>query len=152
MNTEAIIASLAERFTHLTFLTDETFYWSPKDLSIHYNQHDATKEASWALLHEVGHALLEHRKYYSDIELVQMELEAWEKADMLAGEFAVVIDQDHVEDCLDSYRDWLYKRSLCPACSLSGVQLTMHSYTCLFCHKQWAVSSDRFCRPYRRSL
>ncbi len=130
----------------------ETFYWSPAEEVVYYRPDNTTDEGSWALLHETGHALLKHTKYYSDIELVLMEVEAWEEAKSMAKDMKITIDEDHIQDCLDSYREWLHKRSLCPQCELSGIQLDVKTYTCIFCQEKWNVSSDRFCRPYRRSL
>lgn len=152
MTITSLINALQSHVPQVTFVADTNYYWSPQDNAVHYDERDDQVEAQWSLLHEAGHALMEHRKYYSDIELVQMELEAWEKAQMLASDLHITIDPDHIEDCLDSYRDWLYKRSLCPDCRLCGIQTTQSTYRCLFCHKQWSVSNDRFCRPYRRSL
>ena len=147
-----LIKVLSEQHPLLTFIADETFFWSPKDTAVHYDQEDDNDEGIWALLHEVGHALLDHKKYYSDIELVQMEVAAWEKAKQLASTYAIRIDNDHIEDCIDSYRDWLYKRSLCPDCKLSGAQVSANLYMCVFCSLKWSVTTERFCRPYRRSI
>lgn len=147
-----LLKSISEHHPTIDFKQGETFYWSPSEHIVYYNPEDNTPEGLWALLHESGHALLSHRHYYSDIELVRMELEAWERAKLLGENMSISIDDDHVQDCLDSYRDWLYKRSLCPDCNLAGLQTDARHYMCIFCHKQWSVSSERFCRPYRRAL
>lgn len=134
----------------LTFTPAKSYYWSPKDKTVFYQDKDKSEIGLWTLLHEACHGLLEHKSYQSDFELVLLEVAAWEKAEDLAVNFRVKIHQDHVQDCLDSYRDWQYKRSLCPTCDLGGVQINSSTYACMFCDGTWNVSAARFCRPYRR--
>jgi len=148
----AVVRSLTNRYPSISLKTGDTFYWSPTDKIVYYKQDNKTNEGVWALLHESGHALLDHTQYYSDIELVRMEMEAWDKACSIAKNLQLEIDESHIQDCLDSYRDWLHKRSLCPDCQLSGVQITNNTYSCIFCQKKWSVSSERFCRPYRKKI
>jgi hypothetical protein len=134
----------------LTFKPAKSYYWSPKDRTVFYQEKDASPIGLWTLLHETCHGLLEHTSYQSDFELVLLEVNAWEMAEKLGKELGFSIDQDHVQDCLDSYRDWQYKRSLCPRCDLGGIQTDAQTYTCMFCNDTWHVSAARFCRPYRR--
>lgn len=134
----------------ILFKPAESYYWSPKDKAVFYQNNDKTEVGLWTLLHEACHGLQGHSKYQSDFELVLLEVEAWEKAQELAEKFNLNIDQDHVQDCLDSYRDWQYKRSLCPSCELGGIQINTSTYKCMFCSDTWHVSAARFCRPYRR--
>ena len=133
----------------LVFVEGETFMWSPEQRQITYSQ-TGTESEAWSLLHEVSHGLLEHKTYHSDIELLQKEVEAWERAVHLSTLYNIAIDQGFVENCLDSYRDWLHKRSICPACHLQGIQKDPNTYSCLNCGKTWNVTKERFCRPYRR--
>ena len=168
-----IIQTLRERYKDLHFLPSDTYYWSPSDRTVYYKKADRSESGVWSLLHEVGHGILGHTKYYSDFELVRMEMEAWEKAKEIAAglnderrttndelvassvlnsQFSIIINEDHIQDCLDSYRDWLHKRSLCPDCRLSSIQTDAQTYTCVFCHKKWHVTAERFCRPYRKTL
>jgi hypothetical protein len=157
MNKESIITDLRKKYPTIALKAGETFYWSPNNATVYYDEKSDNIEGIWALLHETGHAILGHTKYSTDIELVFMEMEAWEEAKKIAGilneesvEHAIQIDEEHVQDCLDSYRDWLHKRSLCPDCSLAGIQTEQKIYSCVFCHKKWSVTAERFCRPYRR--
>lgn len=136
--------------SELEFTASKSYYWSPKDRAVFYQENDKTDVGQWTLLHEACHGLLKHKSYQSDFELVLLEVAAWEKAEELAEEFGLKIDQDHVQDCLDSYRDWQYKRSLCPSCELGGIQINTSTYKCMFCNDTWHVSAARFCRPYRR--
>ncbi len=125
--------------------------WSPKEKVVYYNELELTnRNHLLSLLHETSHGILKHNKYESDVELVGLELLAWEKAKKLAKKYSVTIDEEHIEDCMDTYRNWLHRRSLCPHCGLSGFKPT-HLRTCAhFCHQEWRVSAARFCRPYRR--
>jgi len=150
MDISIIVDKLTTKYPDLLLKADTTYYWSPNTRTVHYKSPDSSESGAWSLLHESGHALLGHTNYYSDFELVKLEAEAWKKAQSIEQDFGLTIDEDHIQDCLDSYRGWLHKRSLCPDCRLSGIQTNASSYTCIFCHKCWEVSSDRFCRPYRK--
>ena len=136
----------------LVFKPAKSYYWSPKDKTVFYQEDDKSEVGLWTLLHETCHGLLNHKSYQSDFELVMLEVDAWEKAEELGNEFGLKIDQDHVQDCLDSYRDWQYKRSLCPRCDLGGIQINTQTYSCMFCNDTWRVSAARFCRPYRSKI
>jgi hypothetical protein len=103
-------------------------------------------------LHETGHALLEHTAYTSDAELLYLEVAAWKHAELLASMLGVKIDDSHIQQCLDSYRDWLFARSSCPRCLSSSLQTEIDKYECFNCRVQWRVSRSRFCRIYRSTL
>lgn len=150
MTQKELITELTNRYADISFAAGESYYWSPKNRTVHFHR-DANGEVNlWTLLHETSHGLLNHKNYSSDFELTKLEVAAWERARALAREFNIVIDDEHIQDCLDSYRDWQYKRSLCPNCDLGGIQTDQHTYRCMFCDKSWSVSPSRFCRPYRR--
>lgn len=146
-----LLNSLVSDFPELTFAPSRTFFWSPKDRIIHYQSDTKNNLVSnWSLLHELSHALLDHQTYMSDFELLQMELDAWLKAEKLAQHYGYEIDQDHIQDCIDTYRDWLYQRSTCPTCTSCSTETSHRTYTCLNCGTEWKVSASRLCRPYRR--
>jgi hypothetical protein len=149
---QTLIAKLQARFPELRFTSGKQFYWSPESGEIFYKTGAKGRKAVWSLLHESGHALLGHRDYRADIELLKLEVAAWQKAQALAAELELTIDPDHIQDCLDTYRDWLYKRSICPDCSAKCLQQgDFVHYRCFNCHKVWKVSTNRFTRAYRRS-
>ena len=154
MKLSEIILNLTSSYPSISIKPGDTFYWSPGEKTVYYNDSFTSPEGVWALLHETGHALLDHEQYFTDIELLTKEVEAWERAKEIVDDLQlnITIDEDHIQDCLDSYRDWIHKRSLCPDCYLSGVQTDSETYTCVFCHAHWQVSTDRFCRPYRRKV
>jgi hypothetical protein len=144
------IDRLRRLYPELRFTPAKQFYWSPETQEIFYNSAASGRQALWSLLHESGHALLGHSSYQADVELLRLEMEAWERAKQLAVGLDVTIDEDHIQDCLDTYRDWLYKRSICPACGTKCLQQgDFVHYRCFNCHTVWKVSGDRFRRSYR---
>lgn len=146
-----LLNKLAADNPGIKFKKGDSFYWSPKDSSVTYTPAAANdNSASWSLLHEVSHAILGHAKYSSDFELVQLEVEAWSHAEKLASKYGIDIDPDHIQDCLDTYRDWLHRRSTCPTCRSVSLQIDSKTYRCMNCGSKWHVSNSRFCRPYRR--
>ena len=137
------------RFPHLSYTESNTFYWSPETKEIFYATNAAGNSATWSLLHETSHGLLEHRAYRTDLELLQLEMVAWERAKVLAAELSLPIDDTHIQDCLDTYRDWLHARSACPGCGSQTLQQPNFCYKCYNCHAAWKVTPSRFCRTYR---
>lgn len=149
---QQLLTKLQSQFPQLTFTAGSEFCWSPETDEVVYRANARGQTATWSLLHETGHALLEHKNYSADFHLLQLEISAWERARELARQFDTTIDEDHIQDCLDTYRDWLYRRSICPTCGGQCLQQNDHQhYRCFNCHTSWRVSSSRFCRAYRRS-
>ena len=146
-----LIARLRLTYPELTFSPSDSFYWSPENKEIFYLQSAKDDEIDkWSLLHEVGHALLDHANYDYDFMLLRLEVDAWEKGQEVASKLDMVIDKDHIQDCLDTYRDWIFKRSVCPKCSnKSYQQKDFRHYRCFNCHMCWRVTPSRFCRTYR---
>lgn len=144
-----LIQKLQHKFPDILFVQSTDFHWSPANKTIYYNNND-TAYGSWSLLHEVGHGALDHTSYSSDVSLLHMEVAAWEIAQSIGASFEIIIDQDYIDDCLATYKDWLYKRSLCPQCDQHGVQITAGSYQCINCKANWVVGQNRFCRTYRK--
>lgn len=133
-----------------TLLQGNTFLWSPKDKTIVYTKAKLVEQTGqWSLLHELAHATLGHQTYKNDLELLQLEVAAWKEAKKLAEQLHIDIDGNYVEDCLDTYRDWLHQRSTCPTCGNVGLQHESKEYRCHNCMSRWRVSQSRFCRPYR---
>lgn len=134
----------------ITLVIGDEFVWSPSERTITYNPSD--EDAAGLLLHELGHAELGHGSYSRDVELVAMEVDAWQKARALAPSYEVKLDEDRVEDHLDTYREWLHSRSLCPACEATGLQTSAQNYRCLACSHEWRVNEARVCALRRYSL
>jgi hypothetical protein len=146
-----LLEQISADFPDLSFKAAKSFYWSPRDKVVHYDNNSLKNpKALWSLLHELAHGLLDHHDFQSDFDLVSKEAEAWQKAEDIAYAYDIVISPDHIQDCLDTYRDWLYQRSTCPTCLNTSLQFDKHTYQCFNCQTVWRVSSSRLCRPYRR--
>ena len=129
----------------------ESFKWSPHSRTITYKSDALDSSVGiWSLLHEIAHAKLGHAAYETDFDLLLLEVEAWEEAKHLSNRFNEVIDEEHIQDCLDTYRDWLHLMSTCPTCGIVGLQKSLSEYRCHNCYTTWQVSESRFCRAYRR--
>lgn len=149
---DGLIHKLARAYPQFTFVQGTFAYWSPRDRKVVYEADSSNPQALWTLLHELGHAVLDHQSYQSDAHLLQKEVNAWQEARILARDNGLNIDENYINDCLDTYRDWLHKRSACPICYMHGLQQHIEQYICLNCKSTWQVSSERFCRPYRLKL
>lgn len=148
--TSKLLSSVQSLIPGVRFEEASTFYWSPKNSTIYINNSRLEgQEGQWALVHEAAHALLDHNDYKTDAGLLSLEVEAWQKAHELGKKLDLVIDEEHIQDCLNTYRDWLYARSTCPTCELNSLQIEETTYMCLNCSTRWSVSRSRFCRPYR---
>ena len=84
-------------------------------------------------LHELSHAILKHRDYNLDVERLKMENAAWDKAKELANHYRIKIDEDLIQDQLDTYRNWLHQKSRCPSCGLTRFQTPDGEYHCPHC-------------------
>lgn len=84
-------------------------------------------------LHEVGHAICKHKSFKVDIERLKMENQAWEEARKLAKKYGVTIDEELIQDQIDTYRDWLHQKSRCPDCGLTRFQTPDGQYHCPRC-------------------
>lgn len=148
----SLIHKLKTSHPNISFVASEQFSWSPSKKTVFYDRQ--TPNAASLLLHELSHALLGHKEYRRDIELVAMETAAWEKAKLLADELSIRLKEDAVQDHLDTYRDWLHGRSTCPECSANGYQTAASSYACPACSHTWKVNEARTCalRRYSTSI
>lgn len=150
MPVKSLLNSCQKLLPDVKFVESGSFYWSPKIKTVYMNnQTMQDKKGQWALLHEVAHALLNHQNYHTDAGLLMLEVAAWQAALDLGRKLGVTVDEEHVQECLNTYRDWLYARSTCPTCALNSLQIDGTTYLCINCSCQWSVSSSRFCRPYR---
>ena len=151
VNTTTLFDKIRGDFPDIDFVESTRFAWHAGARHIAFVPDALTDERSvWALLHELGHAQLGHADYTTDIELLQLEVAAWVQAHKLAEQYGIKIDQDYIEDCTDSYRDWLHVRATCPDCFCRALQRSKHLYHCHNCQTEWRVTRSRLCRPYRR--
>ena len=145
---DGLLHQMKKAYPLINFATDETFRWSSESRTVYYNKD--SEYADWSLLHELGHMLNGHAGYKSDSSLVRMEVEAWGTALVIAEEYDCRIDEEYVQDCIDSYRNWQYTRSACPRCAQTGLEHTNGQYRCINCREAWNVTTNRFCRVYRK--
>lgn len=127
-------------------------HWSPKTQTITYRLDQDLQQLYYGVLHELAHAILGHTTYQGDFELLKLEAHAWELAAGIAKKYEVELDPEHVQVCLDTYRDWLHRRSTCPTCGTHVLQKDAATYQCFNCQTVWRVSSGRFVRPYRKMM
>jgi hypothetical protein len=146
------ISQLAKDYPALKFQPGSQDHWSPKSQTITYDKAEALEKMCCGILHELAHAVLDHTSYNSDFELVKLESEAWSLAAKMGQKYGVEIDDEHIQNCLDTYRDWLHRRSACPKCGTHVLQKDVKHYQCYNCQASWQVSAGRFVRPYRRSV
>lgn len=146
-----VIDKLSADYPDLHFKPGTRELWSPKTRTITYNPAAPSDKSCCAVLHEVAHAVLDHNTYNSDFELLKLESEAWELAAELGKKYGITIDDDHIQNCLDTYRDWLHRRSTCPNCGIHTLQKDVRHYQCHNCQTTWQVSTGRFVRPYRQT-
>ena len=140
-------------YSAINFTPGDSFSWSAGDNTVYYPKSKPFDDYfRYSLLHEIGHAELMHNNFTNDLSLLSMERDAWEKSKQIAQRFGTAIDDEHIETCMDTYRDWLYARSLCPNCHQCGLQTSKTAYGCAFCDHAWKVSESRMCKVTRRSI
>ncbi len=147
------IQQIADDYPQFNFRSADIFYWSPKNGCVCYIEDQLFDlDGIFQLLHELGHALLGHRYFNSSIHLLKIEAEAWQKATIVAKNYDLVIPQNTIESSLDSYRDWLHRRSVCPECESISVESDTNHYHCFTCGQDWTVPDHQQTRCYRRKL
>ena len=145
----SLVKKLQTDYPDLSFKESDLFHWTPDKKTIYFPL-NMTKQDEKILLHELAHALLEHTDYDKDIELLHRESEAWEYAsETLSKRYSVVIDEEDIEEAMNSYRDWLHKRSLCPECFSNAPQQPKNTYKCLACGCSWRANDARICELRR---
>lgn len=151
-----LIQQLSAAHPEFAFEEAAQFSWSPSTRTIFYTSEEP--DARGLLLHELSHALLGHRSYERDVELLAMETAAWERAKVYVAEHPELeidtntdLSEDTIQDHLDTYRDWLHARSTCPKCSANGYQTDTHVYACPACTHTWRVNEARVCALRRYS-
>ncbi len=148
--TKKFIEHLLKDYSDFTIERGVREHWSPKSNTITFNPAQTPERIRFGILHELAHAILSHTTYQSDFELLKMESEAWRLASQIGLKYGVSISEDHIQNCLDTYRDFLHRRSKCPTCGVHVLQQNSDSYRCFNCQSSWKVSSGRFVRPYRK--
>ena len=151
---ELLLLHLEHDFPMFSFEHGSMFSWIPERQTITYSE-PMTDENIAQLLHELSHGILHHASYTRDIQLIDMEREAWEYAvNTLAPAYALslAMSDSIVQDALDSYRNWLHERSTCPRCNAVGLETAQQRYHCLNCQNQWRVNEARQCQLRRYQI
>lgn len=144
-----MIEQLKASYPNIKFISGDIHSWSSETRTITYTLSEDSQIDNHSLLHEVAHSLLGHYRYKNDINLIKIEREAWALTKELLSKYAIEINNDHIEDCLDTYRDWIYKRAKCPKCSHVGYQSAKNAYACVFCTVSWKVPESLLCMVKR---
>ena len=133
-----LIETLRHDFPQFEFAKDSESYWSPTEHKIYFCENPTE------LFHELGHAILDHKDFIQDIDLLKMERDAWSKGVEISRKYGYKIRENDIEKALDGYRDWLHARSLCPNCSQTGIQdCNTLEYSCLNCGTKWIANDSR---------
>ncbi len=138
-----LISKLVKDYPKIKFSNDNIFKWSYSQKEIFYNP----KEDNWQelLIHELGHALLNHDNYVFDRELLSMEVDAWKLAkEKLGPKYNIRIAPELIDETVFSYKAWLHQRSICPNCSQVGSQINNRIYKCLSCETKWTNNDAKF--------
>lgn len=137
-----LLQQLQQDFKNIKFVQGKTDAWSPKTKEIYYS----LPISKYSLLHELGHALDKHVTYKLDIQLLKLEADAWQKARQIAQKYNLKIPQKYINDCMNTYKDWLLSRSKCPNCDLVGLQSSKDlQYGCCNCFLNWSVPFEAKC-------
>lgn len=127
---EMLIEQLESDFSEFRFIRGTKFAFRPPKTIVL-----GPPEPFYELLvlHEVSHAILKHKTFKTDVERLRMENEAWEKARELAIKYDIEVNDDLIQDELDTYRDWLHNKSKCKKCGLTRYQTLDGVYHCPRC-------------------
>ncbi len=132
-------------------LPGDVFSFNSNDKTITYIPEEIENEnGSLALLHEIAHMKLDHFSYNYDVELLELEHEAWEETRKLAKKYGLKINAEHIKECLDSYDKWIKKRATCPKCGEYSLQRNRNTFGCFVCDCYWKVNEikDREVRKH----
>ena len=144
---------LLQSFSDQKFIAGGFFMWSPATKTITFDPSRLESETGKiALLHELGHARLGHRLYKYDMELLQMEMDAWDVVRELAPQYGLIVDEAHIANCISSYDAWLSKRAACPHCDNFSLQAGRDQYSCFLCGTKWLVNWRKDRRVHRKII
>lgn len=144
-----LLSRLRADYPDITFVVGDDFKWSKTrgELTI------IEDEPALYVLHELAHGILGHTDFDMDIKLLKQEREAWDYArSKLMPKYGLSSDESLIEESLDTYRQWLHARSLCPSCGLSCLQTKTSTYVCTNCRCSWRPNDARRCALRRYKL
>ncbi len=142
---------LIKDFPQFSFRAGRFNMWSPNTMTVYYDSRRIkTDNGKVGLLHEIGHGLLGHRIYKYDMELLAMEMEAWDVVRKLAPKYQLPVDETHIARCIATYDNWLSKRATCPDCTNFSLQRDRATFGCFACGSKWKVNERKDRRVTRR--
>lgn len=145
--------TIIKDFPQFEFIPGRFFMWSPHTNSVFYDtRRKKQNDGKIALVHEIGHALLGHRLYRYDMELIKMEMDAWDQVRSLASKYELYIDEKHIARCIATYDAWLTKRATCPDCQNFSLQKARDEYGCFACGSVWQVNWRKDRRVTRKVI
>lgn len=151
MPSKNLVSILKRDFPKIRFISSDIFKWSPDKQTVYFDKTEENMEIT--LLHELAHALLEHRDFNLDVELIRKEADAWHHTETaLAPKYGVKVPHEEVAQSMESYRYWLHQRSKCPECGTHGLQTKNTHYKCLACGCSWRANDARVCGLKRYKL
>jgi hypothetical protein len=145
-----LIKRLERDYPDFTYNVADEFWWAANTQTVHYNP--TMPHCREYTLHELSHAILGHSGYEFDIDLIKMERDAWRKAQEIAPDYGIAIDEEITQDNLETYRTWLHARSVCPSCETTGMQTKNQHYYCLSCGQSWRANEARLCNLRRYTI
>jgi hypothetical protein len=122
------LAKIKNDFPSLRFVEGPRFLFRPPRTVVY-----VSGGSQLLFLHELGHALTGLYDFKTEVERLKIEALAWEKAKELASNYGVSVDEDLIEEELDSYRDFLHQKSRCPECGLTRFQTPDGNWYCPRC-------------------
>ena len=132
---DKFVVQLEQDFPQFSWRKGTRFrFWPPR--TIYYEKDLVVNEYNnycLQLLHELGHAVLGHRDFRTDLDRLKMEVAAWEQARQFAAQYNIYYDEELVQEQLDSYRGWLHGKSRCKKCGLTRYQTKDRKYHCPQC-------------------
>lgn len=145
-----LIKNISSDYPQFAFREADDFWWSAAEQTVYYNSE--SDNCPEFCLHELSHALLDHRGYIYDIDLIKLERDAWDyAANELAPRYKLTLDDEIIQNNLDTYRTWLHARSTCPNCNATGLQIK-ELYRCIACNHTWRANEARVSALRRYSL
>ena len=126
------LAKVRGNFPEVRFKAGNKFSFRPPK-TVFFDKNCDENFSSLLLLHELGHFLCGKFEFKTEIERLKIEVLAWEKAKKLAPLYGILIDEELIENELNSYRNWLHQKSRCPSCGLTRFQTLDGVFYCPKC-------------------
>lgn len=128
-------------YPNFTFLSGKKFKFRPKKTIYYISPEifereipkDSLETFPLLLCHELAHASLGHFSYSTNLERLKIESEAWEETKNLCKKFNLPFSEELAELELNTYRNWLEKKSLCKICGMTRFETKNEGYLCPRC-------------------